>query len=124
MNRRHSLAAAAITAALLIIPAAAVADSPPLVYTCQAQPCTANQEFTVSDPHGAPIFSVGEYGGAAVYGDQISVYKPGDVYHPVVQLRDDGTILIGGQVLTGRDVAFLHCIEKRRLAWCRTAVGP
>jgi hypothetical protein len=100
----------------------------PLVTTCDTQPCPDAQEFTVWDPDGAPIFSVGEYDGAAMYGDMFSVYKPGDVYHPVIQLRYDGTIQVGGQVLTGRDVWFLHCLERAghtvRYCQARLAVTP
>jgi hypothetical protein len=124
------LAIILIALAVPFIPVAAHADvlPHPLVTTCDQQPCPDAQEFTVWDPDGRPIFSVGEYGGAAVYGDQISVYKPGDVYHPVIQLRYDGTILIGGQILTGRDVSFLHCLQKagRTLRYCqaRLAVTP
>ena len=63
----------------------AMADSTPqLVYICQQQPCTNNQEIQVADDKGAPIFSVGEYGGAAVFGDNLSVYAPRQVYAPSV----------------------------------------
>jgi hypothetical protein len=125
MNRRHGLAVIAVAAAMAAFTPAAAAHADvlphPLVTTCDTQPCPDAQEFTVWDPDGRPIFSVGEYGGAAVYGDMFSVYKPGDVYHPVIQLRYDGTILIGGQVLTGRDVSFLHCLERagRTVRYCQ-----
>jgi hypothetical protein len=125
MNRRHGLAAIVVVAAMAAFTPAAAAHAEvlphPLVTMCDTQPCPDAQEFTVWDPDGAPIFSVGEYGGAAVYGDMFSVYKPGDVYHPVIQLRYDGTILIGGQILTGRDVWFLHCLERagRTLRYCQ-----
>jgi hypothetical protein len=56
--------------------------TPPLVYICQIQPCTNDQEFEVFDNHGNPGFSVGEFGGAAVFGDNLSVYPPGNVYYP------------------------------------------
>jgi hypothetical protein len=131
IRRRQGKKAAAVATAVIAVAAAMAAFTPaaahadvlphPLVTTCDTQPCPDAQEFTVWDPDGRPIFSVGEYGGAATYGDQISVYKPGDVYHPVIQLRYDGTILIGGQVLTGRDVWFVHCLERpgRTVRYCQ-----
>jgi len=107
-----------------------------LVYICTAQPCWNHQELLVLDPpripgdvnSQAPILSVDESGHAAVWGAEFWVAK--DVFHlPGVRLTPDGRVItrqviVGGQVLTGRDVAFVHCLEKRRLAWCRTAVGP
>lgn len=62
----------------------------PLVYICPgeqgsaAPTCTNSQEFEVFDHNGSPIFSVGEYGGSAVFGDNSSVYPPGNVYDPSV----------------------------------------
>lgn len=60
-----------------------------LVYMCadtQGHPsnCANNQEFEVFDRNGAPIFSVGETGGAAVFGDNSSVYGPSSVTSPRV----------------------------------------
>jgi hypothetical protein len=49
----------------------------PLIDICQQAPCTNNQEFEVFDQNGAPIFSVGEYGGASVFGDDFRVWTPG-----------------------------------------------
>lgn len=57
-----------------------------LVRVCTRQPCPGGQELEVDDRNGAPIFSVGEYGGAAVYGDNVSVYPPGSAYHPAIVL--------------------------------------
>ncbi len=62
----------------------ASAQSPQLVYICQKVPCTNSQELEVFDNYGAPIFSVGEYGGAAVFGDNLRVYPPGSVFNPSV----------------------------------------
>jgi hypothetical protein len=55
-----------------------------LVYICQETPCTNSQEFEVFDAYGNPIFSVGEYGGDAVFGDNSSVFAPGNVFSPAV----------------------------------------
>lgn len=40
-----------------------------LVYICQAQPCVNNLELAVFDSSGAPIWTVGEFGGTATWGD-------------------------------------------------------
>ena len=55
------------------------AHSPPqsLIDICQQAPCTNSQEFEIFDQNGAPIFSVGEYGGASVFGDDFRVWAPG-----------------------------------------------
>ena len=52
------------------------AHSPPqpLIYICQQAPCTNRQEFEIFDRNGAPIFSVGEYGGASVFGDDFRIW--------------------------------------------------
>ena len=71
-------AVAAVTAA----PHAAAAS--PLVYVCTAQPCAGAQEFEVFDAYGNPVYSVGEYGGDAVFGDNRSVFAPGSVTRPVL----------------------------------------
>jgi hypothetical protein len=44
--------------------------------------CVNGQEFEVFDATGAPIYSVGEAGGDAVFGDNRSVFPPNSVYHP------------------------------------------
>lgn len=79
-----AISAGAAVAATAAMVASAQAAAPPLVYICQAQPCRNAQELEVSDASGAPIFSVAEYGGASAFGDNISVYAPGSVYHPAV----------------------------------------
>jgi hypothetical protein len=48
----------------------------PLTYICDKLPCTNGQEFEIFDHNGAPIFSVGEYGGADVYGDNLRIWAP------------------------------------------------
>jgi len=55
------------------------AHSPPqpLVGICQQTPCTNGQELEVFDQGRAPVFSVGEYGGASVFGDNFRVWAPG-----------------------------------------------
>jgi hypothetical protein len=60
------------------------ASPPQLVYVCSAQPCSHSQELTVSDNRHAPIFSVGEFGGAGVFGDNFSIYAPGRISSPVM----------------------------------------
>ena len=49
----------------------------PLIDICQQAPCTNRQELEVFDQNRAPIFSVGEYGGASVFGDNLRVWAPG-----------------------------------------------
>ncbi len=107
-------AAAAITAC-----GHAPARGSPRVYTCASPRCANGQVFEIFDKNGAPIFSVGAYGGAGVFGDQLSVYAPKDVFHPVAQLRTNGTLMIGGQVVTPRDISFIHCLERHELGVCQ-----
>jgi hypothetical protein len=54
------------------------------------------QPLQVFDFLGNPIFDVGSVGGAAVTGDNLSVFPPGDVFTPVIVLRLDGSITLGG----------------------------
>lgn len=49
----------------------------PLIEMCHQAPCTNGQEFEIFDQAGAPIFSVAEYGGASVFGDNFRVWAPG-----------------------------------------------
>jgi hypothetical protein len=49
----------------------------PLIDICQRAPCTNGQELEIFDQGRAPIFSVGEYGGASVFGDNLRVWAPG-----------------------------------------------
>ena len=97
------------------------APGSPRVYTCDDPKCTNDQVFEIFDKNGAPIFSVGAYGGAGVFGDQLSVYAPKDVFHPVAQLRTNGTLMIGGQVITPRDISFIHCLERHPLGACQAS---
>lgn len=61
-----------------------------LVYICpgdkngQGHNCANLQEFEVFDANGAPIYSIGESGGDAVFGDNSSVFPPGSVTHPSI----------------------------------------
>lgn len=60
------------------------AAAPQLVYICSSQPCANAQELEVFDKNQAPVFSVGEFGGDAVFGDNRSVYPPSSVFSPSV----------------------------------------
>lgn len=60
------------------------AQGTPLIYECSATPCTNDQEFEVFDGYGNPIYSIGEYGGDAVFGDNRSVFAPGAIYNPSI----------------------------------------
>jgi hypothetical protein len=51
--------------------------SPPLIDICQRAPCPNGQELEIFAQDRAPIFSVGEYGGASVLGDNLRVWAPG-----------------------------------------------
>lgn len=68
------------------------APGDPLVYVCSsvqgpaAPVCASNQELEVFDHNGAPIWSVGEFGGDAVYGDNRSVFAPGDIFNAAVTI--------------------------------------
>jgi len=57
---------------------------------------------------GQPIATMGQSGGFKVYGDQICVYPGGDVFTADACLRDNGTVTVGGQVLSASDIAWLH----------------
>jgi len=57
---------------------------------------------------GQPIATMGQAGGLKVFGDQVCVYPPGSVFVPVACLRDNGTVSVGGQVLSASDIAWLH----------------
>jgi hypothetical protein len=46
--------------------------------------CVNGQEFEIFDANGAPIYSVGEAGGDAVFGDNRSVFPPDSVFHPSI----------------------------------------
>jgi hypothetical protein len=83
--KKSSILALIISVAALVMALSVTASSPAatapgaqpgssLVAICQGVPCPDAQEFTVSDDNGAPIFSVGEYGGAGVFGDCLSTY--------------------------------------------------
>jgi hypothetical protein len=78
----HGTSSPGAGAPTVITPSSAVsqyAHSPPqpLIDICQQTPCTNRQEFETFDQNGAPIFSVGEYGGASVFGDNFRVWAPG-----------------------------------------------
>lgn len=52
---------------------AAAASTPQLVYICQQVPCQNGQELEVFDGYGNPGFTVGEYGGVGVLGDNLTL---------------------------------------------------
>ena len=60
---------------------------------------------------GQPIATMGQSGGFKVYGDQICVYPGGNVFTPDACLRDNGTVTVGGQVLSASDIAWLHAAK-------------
>lgn len=100
----------------------ATTDTQDLLQLCHALPCLNNQILEAFDGNHWPIFTVGEYGGASVLGDNFSivVYRgPTDPFHTMIQLRKDGTIYINGQIATEYDFKFIHCIEKYPLWACR-----
>jgi hypothetical protein len=78
------IAGTAVTGLTVAMDSTAAAQSTPLIYECSATPCTNNQEFEVFDGDGNPIYSVGETGGDAVFGDNRSVFAPGSVYNPSI----------------------------------------
>jgi hypothetical protein len=115
--------------------AAAVSPAAPLVYVCpnvqagaQTQKCQPEPsnpadicEFEIFDGYGNPIVCTAPYGGLGVFGDDIKVFSPGDVYHANITLNDNGganggppngTITVSGQTLTAADIAELHLLEK------------
>jgi len=76
-----------------------------------------NQIFTVKDPYGAPIVSVGHVGGLSVFGDQIRVFAPNTLDNPVAVIGFDGRIslsgpnsgvYVDGALLTKRDIEWIH----------------
>jgi hypothetical protein len=79
-----------------------------------------NQIFTVKDPYGAPIVSVGHVGGLSVFGDQIRVFAPNTLDNPVAVLGFDGRlslqgpnagVYVNGQLLTAEDISWIHSHE-------------
>lgn len=87
-NRIRGIASAVLVLAGIGVGATGVvtahAGSRQLIYMCQQQPCKNAQEFEVFDPNGAPIFSVGEFGGDGVFGDNRNVFNRKDVFHPAL----------------------------------------
>lgn len=95
---------AAMVAVAALLPAAVVLTvvglgvvSPPAhagsvspVYVCSAFPCTNSQTLETFDHNGAPIFSVPEYGGPAVYGDNFRVFAPGADIRNTAQVTFSG----------------------------------
>lgn len=134
MKRLITALAAAVVVGACSVTATATASTQPVTQCAAGQnPCAGYQDGTpgaivqdwvVYDSAGAPIVSVPNAGGLKVYGDNLTVYAPGSVTQPVFQVRTDGTILVGGQLLTPRDVRFVHCLEQAQMTAgsCRKAV--
>jgi hypothetical protein len=78
------------------------------IWGVQGGPRGGTPETEWFDYLGQPIATMGQAGGLKVYGDQVCVYPPGNVYVPDACLRDDGTVIVGGQVLSASDIAWLH----------------
>jgi len=63
------------------------AAAPSPVYICQDYTnCTDGQFLLIKDHLGAPIFAVGETGGAKTFGDSTSVYPPTDIFDPAATI--------------------------------------
>ncbi len=86
----------------------------------KGMPNSLNQIFTVKDPYGAPIVSVGHVGGLSVFGDQIRVFAPNTLDNPVAVIGFDGRIslqgpnagvYVEGELLTKEDIAWVHSHE-------------
>jgi hypothetical protein len=84
-------------------------------------PAGATPETEWFDYLGQPIATLGQTGGFKVYGDQVCVYPPTNVFVPDACLRDNGTVTVGGQVLSPSDIAWLHAA---RAAYGLTATPP
>ena len=71
-------------------------------------PAGGTPETEWFDYLGQPIATLGQAGGFKVYSDEVCVYPPGNVFVPDACLRDNGTVTVGGQVLSASDIAWLH----------------
>lgn len=97
--RTASIAASAVLAGVGAVLSAAswAAGAAPVtpVYVCPAfaPDCAHAQELVVQDHNGAPIFAVGEYGGAKVFGDKLSVYS--GVLTPSVVISHKADVMRG-----------------------------
>lgn len=78
------------------------------IWGVRGGPAGGTPETEWYDYLGQPIATMGQSGGFKVYGDQICVYPGGDVFTPDACLRDNGTVTVGGQVLSASDIAWLH----------------
>jgi hypothetical protein len=78
------------------------------IWGVRGGPAGGTPETEWYDYLGQPIATMGQSGGFKVYGDQICVYPPGDVFTPDACLRDNGTVTVGGQALSAPDIAWLH----------------
>jgi len=86
------------------------AATPAPVYICQDYTnCTDGQFLEIKDHLGAPIFAVGETGGAKTFGDCFEDYGPDSIYVPVITVcyrPPSGTCKSPQSWLTGSDLYF------------------
>lgn len=69
--------------------AVAGAATPSPVYICQDfTSCQNGQYLEVFDHNGAPIFSVGQTGGADVFGDDFRLFGHDDPFDPEIVITD------------------------------------
>jgi hypothetical protein len=67
-----------------------------------------SQIFQIRDHLGAPIFSVGNVGGPAAYGDNMTVFDGS--FNVMCRLGLDGTLILDGSTLTNADIDSLHTL--------------
>lgn len=67
-----------------------------------------SQIFQVRDNLGAPIFSIGQVGGPAAFGDNMSVFDGS--FNLMCRLGLDGTLILDGSTLTNADIDSLHTL--------------
>lgn len=125
MNKVMKLAIGVVAALLLFAAGYLVkgqGNTREVVYVCpgikngQANSCAHLQEFEVFDANGAPIFSVGEAGGSAVFGDNQSIFRPGNVYNPAVVESYTTPALYGSKTCTApalwiSPTGFFSCVN-------------
>lgn len=88
------------------------------------QPDQLINMLVLYDKDGIPAIVMKNAGGLEVWNDLITIRgpgAPGTVGPAVVQLRPDGTILLGGVLWTPHDARFVHCLERPQMtaAACR-----
>lgn len=102
---------------------AVAAPGDPLVYICPQEQgptnpnCQFSQEFEVFDHNGAPIYSIGEFGGDQVYGDNRSLFPPGTVFNPSIVESWESPQAYGKKTCVAPEL----WIEPRNLWACTTS---